>query len=58
MRLASLQAWNRWETQEQWEEWISLGEKRNSYIPSNPEEYYTRRGEGWKGWDDFLLGEL
>jgi len=32
------------------------GEKRNSYIPSDPEKYYTRMGV-WKGWDDFLLGD-
>lgn len=29
------------------------GEKRNSYIPSRPEEYYSRTGE-WISWDDFL----
>ena len=29
------------------------GEKRNSYIPSDPEEYYMRVG-GWRGWEHFL----
>jgi hypothetical protein len=30
-------------------EWIADGEKRNSYIPSRPEEYYTRTGD-WISW--------
>ena len=28
-----VQAFGRWKTEEDWKEWISLGEKRNSYIP-------------------------
>jgi hypothetical protein len=31
------------------ENWIAAGEKRNSYIPSRPEEYFSRRGE-WISW--------
>ena len=30
-------------------DWISAGEKRNSYIPSRPQEYYTRTGD-WVSW--------
>lgn len=48
-----VQAWNRWESEEEWKSWIDEGEKRNSYIPARPDEYYGNRGE-WKGWDHFL----
>lgn len=48
-----VKAWNRWETKEEWREWINEGEKRNSYIPSRPDEYYGSLGE-WRGWDHFL----
>jgi len=49
-----VQAWGqRWTSAEEWKEWIACGEKRNSYIPSRPNEYYTRTGD-WKGWDDWL----
>ncbi|KAG7368446.1 hypothetical protein IV203_031189 [Nitzschia inconspicua] len=49
-----VQAWgNRWQSASEWENWIAAGEKRNSYIPSRPEEYFTRRGE-WISWDHFL----
>jgi len=49
-----VQAWGRrWETQEDWQDWIKMGEKRNSYIPSRPDEYYTSTGE-WISWDHFL----
>jgi hypothetical protein len=30
-------------------DWIAMGEKRNSYIPSRPEEYYGRLGQ-WTSW--------
>ncbi len=46
-------AFNRWDTEEDWRNWIDDGEKRNSYIPSRPDEYYGRTGK-WKGWDHFL----
>jgi hypothetical protein len=31
------------------QDWIMMGEKKNSYIPSRPDEYYTRTGE-WISW--------
>ena len=44
-------------TEEQdWRQWIEDGEKRNPYIPSNPEEIYAQ--EGWSGWHDFLNGPI
>ena len=46
-------AFNRWDTEEEWRQWIEDGEKRNAYIPSSPDVYYGKRGE-WKGWDHFL----
>jgi hypothetical protein len=49
-----VQAWGqRWETAKDWENWIAMGEKRNSYIPSRPDEYYGTLGQ-WKGWEHFL----
>lgn len=50
-----VQAWgNRWESEAEWRNWIDDGEKRNSYIPACPDEYYGRLGK-WQGWDHFLL---
>ena len=46
-------AMNRWETAEEWREWLESGEKRNAYIPNDPPKYY---GDAWRGWDHFLLG--
>ncbi|GFH60838.1 hypothetical protein CTEN210_17314 [Chaetoceros tenuissimus] len=46
-------AFNRWENEQEWRQWIEDGEKRNSYIPSYPDEYYGKRGE-WISWDHFL----
>ena len=48
-----VKAWNRWENEQEWKEWIDEGEKRNSYIPARPDEYYGKRGE-WKNWEHFL----
>ena len=48
-----VQAWSRWKTKEDWYSWISLGEKRNAYIPSEPDKYYSQTGD-WKGWPHFL----
>ena len=49
-----VQAWGkRWTSKAEWDQWIADGEKRNSYIPSKPEEYYSRTGE-WSSWDHFL----
>mmetsp|Transcript_14895 Transcript_14895/g.33591 ORF Transcript_14895/g.33591 Transcript_14895/m.33591 type:complete len:220 (-) Transcript_14895:249-908(-) len=45
-----VQAWGeRWTSETEWNDWISAGEKRNSYIPSRPQEYYTRTGD-WVSW--------
>lgn len=46
-------AQNMWTTQEEWEEWISLGEKNANLVPSDPEKYYRSVGT-WTSWDDFL----
>ena len=48
-----VQAWSRWKTEEDWRSWISMGEKRNSYIPSKPDVYYQETGD-WRGWNHFL----
>lgn len=49
-----VQAWGqRWTSEEDWSDWIAMGEKRNSYIPSRPDEYYGRLGE-WISWEHFL----
>lgn len=44
-----VQAFSRWETEDDWKQWISMGEKRNSYIPSRPDEYYGRLGQWYVG---------
>lgn len=50
-----VQAWGqRWRNAQEWNDWIAMGEKRNPYIPSKPDEYYGRLGE-WISWDHFLL---
>mmetsp|Transcript_13317 Transcript_13317/g.19595 ORF Transcript_13317/g.19595 Transcript_13317/m.19595 type:complete len:193 (-) Transcript_13317:61-639(-) len=46
-------AWNRWSSEEEWREWIDMGEKRNAYIPARPDEYYGRLGQ-WISWEHFL----
>ena len=52
-----VQAWGRrWRTENDWNKWISLGEKRNPYIPSRPDEYYTKTGD-WISWEHFLGAE-
>ncbi len=48
-----VQAWDRWDCEDDWVRWIDEGEKRNSYIPARPDEYYGKLGK-WKGWDHFL----
>ena len=40
-------AWNRWDTEQDWKNWIREGEKRNAYIPARPDEYYGKLGQ-WK----------
>ena len=48
-----VQAWSRWQNEEDWRDWIAMGEKRNSYIPSEPDVYYGRLGQ-WISWEHFL----
>lgn len=52
-----VQAWGgRWQSEKDWKDWIAEGEKRNSYIPARPDEYYGRIGK-WISWEHFLLEE-
>jgi len=44
-----------WKTQEDWEEWVAMGEDLSPYIPTRPDEYYSRLGK-WRGWSFFLSG--
>ena len=32
------------DTEEEWREWIVNGEKRNPYVPSNPDQIYNQTG--------------
>jgi hypothetical protein len=48
-----VQAWSRWNSEDDWMAWIDTGEKRNAYIPSRPDAYYQSTGD-WKGWAHFL----
>jgi len=41
-------------TEKDWRNWISDGEKRNPYLPSNPDIVYA--DNGWVSWHDFLNG--
>jgi len=41
------------ESKEEWDEWVDLGEKRTPYITAYPERYYTETGD-WISWDHFL----
>lgn len=49
-----VQAWSRWDNEQDWRDWISMGEKRNPYVPARPDEYYGRLGK-WISWEHFLL---
>eukprot|EP00554_Chaetoceros_debilis_P011123 CAMPEP_0194109270 /NCGR_PEP_ID=MMETSP0150-20130528/8802_1 /TAXON_ID=122233 /ORGANISM="Chaetoceros debilis, Strain MM31A-1" /LENGTH=117 /DNA_ID=CAMNT_0038798193 /DNA_START=256 /DNA_END=609 /DNA_ORIENTATION=- len=44
---------NMWQSKEDWDAWIDLGESLSAYIPSDPESYFTRQGT-WVSWEDFL----
>lgn len=44
-----------WSTEEEWREWVLQGEDRSPYIPTRPDEYYSRLGK-WRGWTFFLSG--
>eukprot|EP00435_Cladocopium_sp_Y103_P029873 s2547_g7.t1 len=39
-----------WDSKKEWEEWIAMGEKRNPYIPTRPDEYYGKLGSQWCDW--------
>mmetsp|Transcript_21023 Transcript_21023/g.23386 ORF Transcript_21023/g.23386 Transcript_21023/m.23386 type:complete len:138 (-) Transcript_21023:266-679(-) len=42
-----------WDSKQEWETWIDMGEKRNPLVPSDPEARYTADGT-WLSWYDFL----
>lgn len=44
---------NMWQSKEDWDAWIDLGEGLSAYIPSDPESFFTRQGI-WVSWEDFL----
>ena len=43
------------DTKEEWVDFLEMGYIKSTYIPDNPEEYYTSTGE-WISWDHFLNG--
>lgn len=43
------------QTQDEWNEWVGMGEGLTPYIPTRPDEFFSRLGQ-WRGWDYFLLG--
>lgn len=49
----TVQSENMWKTKQEWKDWISQGEKRNRWIPSDPEAVYRELGT-WISWNDFL----
>lgn len=44
-----------WSSEEEWRDWVLMGEDQSPYIPTRPDEYYSRLGK-WRGWSFFLLG--
>ena len=46
-------ATDRFDCEQDWKEFVLLGEGLNTYIPSAPKEYYSRLGQ-WISWDHFL----
>jgi len=42
-------------SREEWEDWVSCGEDLSPYIPTRPDEFYSRLGL-WRGWQFFLRG--
>jgi len=42
-------------SRDEWEEWVSQGEGLSPYIPTRPDEFYSRLGQ-WRGWSFFLRG--
>ena len=43
-------------TEQDWLDWVGLGEGKNTYIPSRPGDYYGGRGE-WISWAHYLVGD-
>jgi len=43
------------ETKEEWDDFLEMGYIKSSYIPNNPEEYYTLSRQ-WISWNHFLKG--
>merc|ERR1711948_97819 len=41
-------------SRDEWEEWVSQGEGLSPYIPTRPDEFYSRLGQ-WRGWGSFFL---
>ena len=46
-------ATGRFDCEQDWRDFVSLGEGLNTYIPSAPDEYYARLGQ-WISWEHFL----
>jgi len=46
-------AQNMWKSAEDWYDWISMGEKNNSLVPSDPATFYEEQGT-WESWSHFL----
>ena len=44
-------------SQDEWDEWLELGEGRTPYCPSDPEAHYRAAGT-WISWKAFLTGQL
>ena len=44
---------NMWHSKEDWVDWINMGEKNVSIVPSDPEKVYKKQGT-WISWDHFL----
>jgi hypothetical protein len=43
------------DTKDEWEDFLEMGYIKSSYIPNDPEAYYTLTRE-WISWDHFLKG--
>lgn len=43
--------------EQEWREWLELGEGWSPYLPRDPERVYTDKGQ-WLGWRRWLTGEL
>ena len=42
-------------TEDEWLEWLELGEGWSPYVPRDPKSYYEERGT-WLGWRIWLTG--